>query len=60
VLANATGYTLYWFAPDTPVTSGCCGSCAVYSYICGSTPGLARSNNLNLHGGPWHEARVSR
>jgi predicted lipoprotein with Yx(FWY)xxD motif len=28
VLANAKGFTLYWFAPDTPTTSKCNGSCA--------------------------------
>jgi predicted lipoprotein with Yx(FWY)xxD motif len=30
VLTNAQGLTLYWFAPDTPATSRCTGSCAVY------------------------------
>ncbi|MBV9093579.1 MAG: hypothetical protein JO132_06845 [Streptosporangiaceae bacterium] len=30
VLTNAAGLTLYWFAPDTPTTSRCTGSCAVY------------------------------
>jgi predicted lipoprotein with Yx(FWY)xxD motif len=30
VLTNAHGLTLYWFAPDTPATSKCAGSCAVY------------------------------
>jgi len=30
VLTNATGLTLYSFAPDTPTTSKCYGSCAVY------------------------------
>jgi predicted lipoprotein with Yx(FWY)xxD motif len=30
VLTNAHGRTLYWFAPDTPATSACTGSCAVY------------------------------
>jgi predicted lipoprotein with Yx(FWY)xxD motif len=30
VLANAKGFTLYWFAPDTATTSKCTGSCAVY------------------------------
>jgi predicted lipoprotein with Yx(FWY)xxD motif len=30
VLANARGFTLYSFAPDTPTTSRCYGSCAVY------------------------------
>jgi predicted lipoprotein with Yx(FWY)xxD motif len=28
VLTNAKGFTLYWFAPDTPTTSKCNGSCA--------------------------------
>jgi predicted lipoprotein with Yx(FWY)xxD motif len=30
VLTNADGLTLYWFAPDTPTTSECTGSCAAY------------------------------
>ena len=30
VLTNAKGLTLYWFAPDTPATSACYGSCAAY------------------------------
>ena len=30
VLTNAHGLTLYWFAPDTPETSRCTGSCAAY------------------------------
>jgi predicted lipoprotein with Yx(FWY)xxD motif len=30
VLASANGLTLYWFAPDTPATSKCYGSCAAY------------------------------
>jgi predicted lipoprotein with Yx(FWY)xxD motif len=30
VLANAQGLTLYSFAPDTPATSKCYGSCAAY------------------------------
>ncbi len=30
VLTNANGLTLYWFAPDTPVTSRCTGSCSAY------------------------------
>ena len=30
VLADAKGFTLYWFAPDTPARSDCNGSCAVY------------------------------
>jgi predicted lipoprotein with Yx(FWY)xxD motif len=30
VLTNAKGFTLYWFAPDTPTKSVCNGSCAQY------------------------------
>jgi predicted lipoprotein with Yx(FWY)xxD motif len=30
VLTNASGLTLYWFAPDTSATSKCTGSCAAY------------------------------
>jgi predicted lipoprotein with Yx(FWY)xxD motif len=30
VLANARGFTLYSFAPDTPTKSVCNGSCAAY------------------------------
>jgi predicted lipoprotein with Yx(FWY)xxD motif len=30
VLTNADGLTLYWFAPDTPTSSKCFGSCATY------------------------------
>lgn len=28
VLTNSQGFTLYWFAPDTPSMSKCNGSCA--------------------------------
>ncbi len=30
VLTNAKGFVLYWFAPDTPTSSKCTGSCATY------------------------------
>jgi predicted lipoprotein with Yx(FWY)xxD motif len=30
VLTNANGFTLYWFAPDTPTRSACSGVCAGY------------------------------
>ena len=30
ILTNAKGFTLYSFAPDTPTTSKCYGSCATY------------------------------
>jgi predicted lipoprotein with Yx(FWY)xxD motif len=30
VLTNARGYTLYWFAPDSPTKSTCYSTCAAY------------------------------
>src|SRR5215475_13667698 len=30
VLVTAKGFTLYWFAPDTPTTSACNGDCTAY------------------------------
>jgi predicted lipoprotein with Yx(FWY)xxD motif len=30
VLTNGHGFTLYWFAPDTPARSACNGACAQY------------------------------
>jgi predicted lipoprotein with Yx(FWY)xxD motif len=30
VLTSAQGFTLYWFAPDTPAKSACYGTCAGY------------------------------
>jgi predicted lipoprotein with Yx(FWY)xxD motif len=30
VLVSSKGFTLYWFAPDTPARSACNGSCAAY------------------------------
>ena len=30
VLTNAAGFTLYWFAPDTPTASKCTGACTAY------------------------------
>lgn len=30
VLTDSRGFTLYWFAPDTPAASKCAGSCAAY------------------------------
>lgn len=30
VLTNSKGFALYWFAPDTPTTSKCYGSCAAF------------------------------
>jgi predicted lipoprotein with Yx(FWY)xxD motif len=30
VITNGKGFTLYWFAPDTPTKSNCSGTCAQY------------------------------
>jgi predicted lipoprotein with Yx(FWY)xxD motif len=30
VLTNSNGFTLYWFAPDSPKKSACYGTCAAY------------------------------
>jgi predicted lipoprotein with Yx(FWY)xxD motif len=30
LLTNSKGFTLYWFAPDTPTKSKCYGGCATY------------------------------
>jgi predicted lipoprotein with Yx(FWY)xxD motif len=30
VLTTASGFTVYWFAPDTSTTSKCTGTCATY------------------------------
>jgi predicted lipoprotein with Yx(FWY)xxD motif len=30
VIADGKGFTLYWFAPDTPARSNCTGTCAQY------------------------------
>ena len=30
MLTSAHGFTLYWFAPDTPARSACYGTCAGY------------------------------
>jgi predicted lipoprotein with Yx(FWY)xxD motif len=68
VLANAKGFTLYWFVPDTPTSSKCYGSCAVYwppvtgtaaagSGLPGQTTVIARtdgSNQLTYDGHPLY------
>jgi predicted lipoprotein with Yx(FWY)xxD motif len=61
VLTNATGLTLYWFAPDTPAASACAtyDGHPLYTYIGDSGPRQARGNNLDLNGGLWYEVRVS-
>ena len=30
MIADGKGFTLYWFAPDTPARSNCTGTCAQY------------------------------
>ena len=42
VLTNAKGLTLYSFAPDTPATSKCYGSCAAYWPPVTGTPAAGR------------------
>ena len=38
LLANAKGFTLYWFVPDTTTASKCYGSCAKYwPFVAGPT-----------------------
>jgi len=56
VLTNARGFTLYWFAPDTPATSKCYGSCAAYwppvTGTAAASPGLpGRIGTITRTGG---------
>jgi hypothetical protein len=45
VLTNARGFTLYWFAPDTPARSACHGTCAGYwPPVTGTPPPRARAS----------------
>ena len=41
VLTNSKGLTLYWFAPDTPTSSACYGTCASYWPPVYGTPSVA-------------------
>ena len=41
VLTNSRGFTLYWFAPDTPTKSNCNGACAAYWPPVTGTPSAA-------------------
>jgi predicted lipoprotein with Yx(FWY)xxD motif len=53
VLTNTKGFTLYWFAPDTPAASRCYGSCAAYwPPVTGTTAAGA--------GLPGHVATITR
>ena len=56
VLTNARGLTLYLFAPDTPATSKCYGSCAAYwppvTGTAAASPGLpGRIGTITRTGG---------
>ena len=42
VLTSANGFTLYWFAPDTPARSTCYGTCAGYWPPMTGTPSAGR------------------
>ena len=56
VLTNAKGFTLYSFAPDTPASSKCYGSCAAYwppvTGTAAASPGLpGRIGTITRTGG---------
>jgi predicted lipoprotein with Yx(FWY)xxD motif len=60
VLADASGRTLYWFAPDTATRSACYGSCAAYwPPVKGpATPGPGVTGKLSVltRTGGWLQA----
>ena len=63
VLTNAKGFTLYSFAPDTPASSKCYGSCAVYwPPVTGTTAAggqmSGRLHEFALRGQTWFESRA--
>jgi predicted lipoprotein with Yx(FWY)xxD motif len=47
VLTDAQGFTLYWFAIDTPAKSNCNGSCAAYWPPLTGTPSAASGVSLS-------------
>jgi predicted lipoprotein with Yx(FWY)xxD motif len=51
VLTNSHGFTLYWFAIDTPTKSNCNGSCATYWPPVTGTPSMASGVSLTGHFG---------
>src|SRR3984957_12911133 len=64
VLTNAKGFTLYSFAPDTPTSSKCYGSCAVYwppvtgtaagPGLPGTVPTISRTDGSHQLTYNWH------
>jgi predicted lipoprotein with Yx(FWY)xxD motif len=46
VLVDSAGFVLYWYAPDTPTTSKCTGTCATYWPPLIGTPSLASGVTL--------------
>jgi predicted lipoprotein with Yx(FWY)xxD motif len=46
VLTDSSGFVLYWYAPDTPTTSKCAGTCATYWPPLIGTPSLASGVTL--------------
>ena len=46
VLVDSAGFVLYWYAPDTPTTSKCYGTCATYWPPLIGTPSLASGVSL--------------
>jgi predicted lipoprotein with Yx(FWY)xxD motif len=46
VLTNSQGFTLYWFAIDTPTSSNCSGSCLTYWPPVTGTPQAASGVTL--------------
>jgi predicted lipoprotein with Yx(FWY)xxD motif len=46
VLTDSAGFVLYWFAPDTPTTSKCNGSCATFWPPLIGTPSLGSGVTL--------------
>jgi len=46
VLVDSAGFTLYWYAPDTPTTSKCNSTCATYWPPLIGTPSLASGVTL--------------
>jgi predicted lipoprotein with Yx(FWY)xxD motif len=46
VLVDSAGFVLYWYAPDTPTTSKCTGTCATYWPPLIGTPSLASGITL--------------